>query len=310
MKVASKIKDVTALPAFKKWFGNSKVVDSKGNPLVVYHATTHKFFEFTRDRGNVENHFGLGHYFTDSKTDAETNYLLDGADLTSRIEQLAERIESDEEIDRAKAKAKAKKMLAGKSQIVLPFYLKFENPINVTKDKDATRYDALESEDEEGNYIENEDSLPMKLYNAINDVANYDFQGVNAQQVWNDISEVIGDWDYALAYDVDVAFRHSSALLDVQDDKGDLASNEFIRKVYEEMGFDGIIMDADLQFGSGRKYGKKMVMDAGTRHYIAFNSNQIKLADGSNTEFDGNNPDIRFGGGGNINKFTYTIGGL
>jgi hypothetical protein len=26
-------------PAFKRWFGNSKVVDDKGNPLVVYHGT-------------------------------------------------------------------------------------------------------------------------------------------------------------------------------------------------------------------------------------------------------------------------------
>jgi hypothetical protein len=26
-------------PAFKAWFGHSKVVDSEGNPLVVYHAT-------------------------------------------------------------------------------------------------------------------------------------------------------------------------------------------------------------------------------------------------------------------------------
>jgi hypothetical protein len=39
-----------------------------------------------------------------------------------------------------------------------------------------------------------------------------------------------------------------------------------------------------------------------------FNSNQIKLADGTNTTFDGNNPDIRFNGGGNVSK--YTDGGL
>jgi hypothetical protein len=33
-----------------------------------------------------------------------------------------------------------------------------------------------------------------------------------------------------------------------------------------------------------------------------FNSNQIKLADGTNTTFDGNNPDIRYAGGGNLEK--------
>lgn len=36
--------------------------------------------------------------------------------------------------------------------------------------------------------------------------------------------------------------------------------------------------------------------------YIVFESNQIKLADGSNTTFDSNNPDIRFAEGGEVNK--------
>jgi DNA polymerase III sliding clamp (beta) subunit (PCNA family)/GNAT superfamily N-acetyltransferase len=36
--------------------------------------------------------------------------------------------------------------------------------------------------------------------------------------------------------------------------------------------------------------------------YVAFEPNQIKLADGTNTTFDGNNPDIRFEGGGEIEQ--------
>ena len=35
--------------------------------------------------------------------------------------------------------------------------------------------------------------------------------------------------------------------------------------------------------------------------YIIFNKSNIKLADGTNTTFDGNNPDIRFDNGGNVN---------
>ena len=41
-----------------------------------------------------------------------------------------------------------------------------------------------------------------------------------------------------------------------------------------------------------------------------FNSNQIKLADGTNTTFDGTNPDIRYKEGGNLGHWNYTIGGL
>lgn len=55
---------------FKKWFGDSKVVDENGKPLVVYHGTPNQFDEFSYDKigtnGTVE---GVGFYFTD---DADT----------------------------------------------------------------------------------------------------------------------------------------------------------------------------------------------------------------------------------------------
>jgi hypothetical protein len=37
----------TSTPAFKKWFGDSKVVDEDGKPLVVYHGTLRDFAEFS-----------------------------------------------------------------------------------------------------------------------------------------------------------------------------------------------------------------------------------------------------------------------
>jgi hypothetical protein len=43
-----------------------------------------------------------------------------------------------------------------------------------------------------------------------------------------------------------------------------------------------------------------MVIEHGTEHYMVFNSNQVKLADGSNKKFDLNNPDIRYVNGGGI----------
>jgi hypothetical protein len=44
--------------------------------------------------------------------------------------------------------------------------------------------------------------------------------------------------------------------------------------------------------------------------FICFKPTQIKLADGTNTTFDANNPDIRYANGGSLNDFKYTIGGL
>lgn len=51
---------------FKRWFGDSKVVDKDGDPLVVYHATTGNFTEF-KPGGNDPTLSGAAMWFTDSK---------------------------------------------------------------------------------------------------------------------------------------------------------------------------------------------------------------------------------------------------
>ena len=48
-------RDQTETPAFKKWFGDSKVVDAQGRPLVVYHGTDAP--EFTVFRNNQYSHW-------------------------------------------------------------------------------------------------------------------------------------------------------------------------------------------------------------------------------------------------------------
>lgn len=55
---------------FKKWFGDSKVVDENGKPLVVYHGTNAQFDTFSYDKiGTNGTAEGVGFYFTD---DADT----------------------------------------------------------------------------------------------------------------------------------------------------------------------------------------------------------------------------------------------
>lgn len=50
----------TETPAFKAWFGDSKVVDAQGKPLVVYHSTSAEsdFSKFNKRVGDIGNHFG------------------------------------------------------------------------------------------------------------------------------------------------------------------------------------------------------------------------------------------------------------
>ena len=63
-------RDQTSTPAFKKWFGGSKVVDADGRPLVVYHGTAEDFSAFDKaKRGTVSDTTDsmLAFYFTSSK---------------------------------------------------------------------------------------------------------------------------------------------------------------------------------------------------------------------------------------------------
>jgi hypothetical protein len=93
-------------PAFKKWSGGGEVVEAEevndyvfeaGAPAVlkVFHGTTHKFSVFDALRGNLEGQFGAINYFTSSYADANDNYAGEGHDLTSRVEQRAERLEQE-----------------------------------------------------------------------------------------------------------------------------------------------------------------------------------------------------------------------
>ena len=60
----------TDSPEFKAWFGDSKVVDEDGNPLVVYHGTTVKDIDIFKSGDNRVD--GNGIYFTSSEEVAES----------------------------------------------------------------------------------------------------------------------------------------------------------------------------------------------------------------------------------------------
>jgi len=61
---------------FWKWFGNSKVVDKQGNPIVVYHGTDNKFDVFRISKYGA---MGSGIYLTTYKDIAKNHgkYLME-----------------------------------------------------------------------------------------------------------------------------------------------------------------------------------------------------------------------------------------
>lgn len=83
-------------PAFEQWFGHSKVVDSHGRPLVVYHGTFRDFDEFMSG-----SHFG----------DIEA--------ANSRIETKA---------------ARNPDRFTSNSGVIMPVYLSIQNPLRIEDD--------------------------------------------------------------------------------------------------------------------------------------------------------------------------------
>jgi hypothetical protein len=71
---------------FINWFNNSMVVDSRNNPLVVYHGTTVKFKKFNKSK-QVFGHHGKGFYFAD-KNYAEGYYGNDYITCYLRAEKI------------------------------------------------------------------------------------------------------------------------------------------------------------------------------------------------------------------------------
>lgn len=65
-KVKSELND-----NFYKWFKGSKVIDSKGNPLICYHGSNTEFDNFDNSKIKI-GWLGKGFYFTDDKKIAKT----------------------------------------------------------------------------------------------------------------------------------------------------------------------------------------------------------------------------------------------
>lgn len=61
----------TETEAFRRWFGDSKVVDADGKPMVVYHGAGKDFESFSTDGGKGKT-FGTGAFFSSSKDVANT----------------------------------------------------------------------------------------------------------------------------------------------------------------------------------------------------------------------------------------------
>ena len=69
-KVNPRIKNIYDTKQFKRWFGDSKVVNEDGTPKVMYHGTNAQFSVFDKSKAKASGLYGKGFYFTDSSSQA------------------------------------------------------------------------------------------------------------------------------------------------------------------------------------------------------------------------------------------------
>ena len=326
--------------AFQTWAGTDDPVidpedvndtDFRGEgPWVVrvYHGTTHTFEQFDASvSGNKEGQFGAVNYFTTSFGDASGNYGADGADLTIRIEQRAERLQQDMEDDpdafgltedadiEEVARERARAELAGQTEQVLEVFVRTEKPFVVGGDANPfiefSDFEALEQQalervaDDEGLSVEEvqeqrdefEDAIDEARWEIEAEEPNALVEAIQNVADRNDIdaSELMGDiaefsTEGGTHTDLEALLRQSEAIAYAEDpEDGGLIGYHVLAEVIQELGFDSIILkDANERFST-------MDMEAGTAHVHVFDSDNtnVKSVDNRGT-FDRQDPRILY----------------
>jgi hypothetical protein len=245
-------------PEFKAWFGDwendpknaSKVVDSNGEPLPVYHGTTQGGF----------NVFNMGK-ITDEEFDNiwNSNYRS-GADATAFLGSHF-----------AKEKSVAKKFTKniyshkGNNPKIYTCFLNIRN-IKVTTEK--------------------------KLQEELREQYLFDHWAWDRIFDYSDSIYGLESDEFEKKYKTNEKFRKQANEDILGEDHSDALSfaNYMATQYMESLVKDKI---------DGVEY--QNLVEGGTS-FIVFNPNQIKLADGTNTTFDAENPDIRYAKGGFIDE--------
>lgn len=266
-----------------------------------FHGSTHDITEFSKEMANPEGHFGAGFYFTSSADDVGKHYAGFGPDLTNRIQQRAEQIasEMDLDYDDPSVLERATKEIAGESQgATYPIRLKTERPFDISSEGDTfleyktpdldpedyldeaaedifeTDYDSFDDYQaalrERAEELAMDDSYNFEpegpLVDFIDSIRRNEF--VDQDQAEELISRIQEE-----AYDGGIDAKRLDEIvretpLYAQDDMGRLVDNEVYRQAIEDAGFDSIVHDANIFRG--------MDVDSDTRHTIVFEPNQIR----------------------------------
>ncbi|NLE03086.1 MAG: hypothetical protein GX640_24715, partial [Fibrobacter sp.] len=138
--------DPTNTPAFKEWFGNSKVVDENGKPLVMYHWTDYEFDSFDMEAAGGLVHVGTKQAAWDRARGMEgINYEIEEEDDGFWVFADSGPTQGDGQ-GPFKSESEAKAFIKTQPKKIEPLalYVKIENPLRV-KDLGMWPFDAVRS---------------------------------------------------------------------------------------------------------------------------------------------------------------------
>ena len=273
--------DKTETEEFKKWSNNNELVregdyfdyeSGVGVVVEALHGTTGDFEVFDLSKANPESDLGAGFYFSNTTDDVGTNYAGLGPDLTQKVEKLAEQIadQTDRKYDDPEVMAEAKSKFMTNQGFTMPVYVRFDNPMVIGGNYETTFTFEEEYNEETDEFGEPSGTL-IDVVDAMRSASdNFDDLPVESA-IEEIIVKTIDNGGEITATDLLAAMKESQAIIYAMDSNGNMAAGEFIRQVFEEVGFDGFI-DTTV---SG-KFKTMEGMNPDTVHYIAFSPKQIK----------------------------------
>jgi len=295
---------------FDSWAEGNEIKDENENPITLYHGTVSPFNQFDPSLSNHENYIGKGIYTSTSPTDVSLNYAnLEGPDLVNRMQYAREKLESELEygdleasIDYENATDEEKqayidnliqKMFHIDNPRTLALYGKMNNPAKLIKN-DSNFYERRSKYDEElDDWIDEEGEAEIVFQEIENVAYYYDLSYEQIQHGIAELQEALYNDDGFTAYELNKALRKNSVFQNMEDNDGNLMNSEFIRKVFEKLGHDGIITDAYDAFTHIDPYNKAYTMPGvkpGDKHYIFFDPHQLKSKTGNSGLYDPNSP--------------------
>jgi GNAT superfamily N-acetyltransferase len=283
-------------------------------------------FYFSSDRGDSQGNYGSDGPDLTQRIELmaeQIEYDIDAENMTAEdladqfeitVEQAESVLEEAEGDNREAAKLVATAKLDGGNEKVLSVFLKIEKPVFVGDPKwgkgsrrpasGETFFDVEYSEeDAEGRTPDDDDFDPdtaefgepkgklVDFMEALRSEASD--RGYDADDRIEELMQIAMENEGMRAGEILSRVKSLDVFMDSQRDDGRFEGGDIMAAALRRAGFDGLVyMDASEHFPNfGVRSGQPI--PEGTRHYVVWDSKQIKSSDENEGTFDPENPSIR-----------------